>query len=637
MASGVAAARALVVKFVGQVDPSLAKSVDKVTGALGKTDGETKTVSQRIRTGLKVAAVAAGAAAVKLGKDSVAAFKSAAGETLGYQRVLGGTAEEASQLRFAIKMSGVDAGVGSKGFTLFSKTLSKAAETGKGTKAMTKLLGEGFTDAQGKLLPMNKILPGLMDKFQKMPAGPERTALAMKLFGKNGAAMLPFLTKGSSGLAELSKKSDEYGQTLSGSNLQALKDSKSAQRDWGAAVEGFKVQFGAQLLPMITSGVKLFTSQLIPTLTGVSGFLRDNGDAVGIVIGVVGGLVGLVKTVTAITRAWSVVQGVLNVVMSANPIALVVIAIAALVAGLVYAYNNCKEFRDVVDTAFTAIAAAGRWLWNNALQPVLKAIVQGFAWVVDGVAGFLEMLGQVPGFEWAKDAAVGLRGVAKNARDAANSIGKIPDAKVDTGKSQTQVEKLDARIRALKDKKVKAEATGDTTQVDRLAKKIRDLKGKKAEIEANVKKTGITTIKLKDIPKGGGLRISAYARGGITNGLGQLVKGFANGSENHVAQIAQAGAYRLWAEPETGGEAYLPLAASKRSKTIPMWWETGRRLGVVPYADGGINGVRGLAPGDDLAAAIAKLADRVLTREDLTVLLDALRRATPSQKTVVRL
>ncbi len=632
-----AAARALVVKFVGQVDPSLAKSVDKVTGGLGKSGGAAKTAGQKVRTGLRVGIAAATVAAVKFGKDAVNAFKSAAGETLGYQRVLGGTAEEASQLRFAIKMSGVDAGVGSKGFTLFSKTLSKAAETGKGTKAMTKLLGEGFTDAQGKLLPMNKILPGLMDKFQKMPAGPERTALAMKLFGKNGAAMLPFLTKGSSGLAELSKKSDEYGQTLSGKNLEAMKESRAAQRDWGAAVEGFKVQFGAQLLPMITSGVKLFTSQLIPTLTGVSGFLRDNGDAVGIVIGVVGGLVGLVKTVTAITRAWSVVQGVLNVVMSANPIALVVIAIAALVAGLVYAYNNCKEFRDVVDTAFTAIAAAGRWLWNNALQPVLKGIVQGFAWVVDGVAGFLEMLGQVPGFGWAKDAAAGLRGVAKNARDAADSIGKIPDPKVDTGKSQAQVQKLDARIRALKDKKVKAEATGDTTQVDKLAKKIRDLKGKKAEIEANVKKTGVSTIKLKDIPKGGGLRISAYARGGITNGLGQLVKRFANGSENHVAQIAQAGAYRLWAEPETGGEAYLPLAASKRSKTIPMWWETGRRLGVVPYADGGIDGGRGLAAGDDLAAAISKLADRVLSREDLMVLLDALRRAAPSQKTVVRL
>lgn len=616
MASGVAAARALVVKFVGQVDPSLAKSVDKVTGSLGKSGGTAKTAGQKVRTGLQVGIGAATVAAIKFGKDSVAAFKSAAGETLGYQRVLGGTAEEASQLRFAIKMSGVDAGVGSKGFTLFSKTLSKAAETGKGTKAMTKLLGEGFTDAQGKLLPMNKILPGLMDKFQKMPAGPERTALAMKLFGKNGAAMLPFLTKGSTGLGELAKKSDEYGQTLSGKNLEALKESKGAQRDWGAAVDGLRIQFGAQLLPMLTDGVKFFTSKLIPVITSLTGWIMQNKLAVGILAGAF---------------------VLLNIVMNANPISLIVMGLAALAAGLVYAYNNCETFRVIVDTAFTAIAAAGRWLWNNALQPVLKAIVQGFAWVVDGVAGFLEMLGQVPGFEWAKDAAVGLRGVAKNARDAANSIGKIPDPKVETGKSQTQVEKLDARIRALKDKKVKAEATGDTTQVDRLAKKIRDLKGKKAEIEANVKKTGITTIKLKDIPKGGGLRISAYARGGITNGLGQLVKGFANGSENHVAQIAQAGAYRLWAEPETGGEAYLPLAASKRSKTIPMWWETGRRLGVVPYADGGVNGVRGLALGDDLAAAIAKLADRVLTREDLTVLLDALRRATPSQKTVVRL
>lgn len=46
------------------------------------------------------------------------------------------------------------------------------------------------------------------------------------------------------------------------------------------------------------------------------------------------------------------------------------------------------------------------------------------------------------------------------------------------------------------------------------------------------------------------------------------VKKFANGGiENHVAQIAPAGAMRVWAEPETGGEAYIPLANSKRARS----------------------------------------------------------------------
>ena len=70
-----------------------------------------------------------------------------------------------------------------------------------------------------------------------------------------------------------------------------------------------------------------------------------------------------------------------------------------------------------------------------------------------------------------------------------------------------------------------------------------------------------------------------YARGGIR--------------ENHVAQIAPAGSWRVWAEPETGGEAYIPLAAAKRIRSLEIWRETGRRLGVTGpqhFANGGVIG-----------------------------------------------
>lgn len=58
--------------------------------------------------------------------------------------------------------------------------------------------------------------------------------------------------------------------------------------------------------------------------------------------------------------------------------------------------------------------------------------------------------------------------------------------------------------------------------------------------------------------------VDYYAAGGIR--------------ENHVAQFAPAGSMRVWAEPETGGEAYIPLAASKRERSRDIWWETGQRL-----------------------------------------------------------
>lgn len=71
---------------------------------------------------------------------------------------------------------------------------------------------------------------------------------------------------------------------------------------------------------------------------------------------------------------------------------------------------------------------------------------------------------------------------------------------------------------------------------------------------------------------------------------GSVLDFYANGGmrENHTAQIAPAGAWRVWAEPETGGEAYIPLAASKRARSLDIWEETGRRLGVAGFANGGI-------------------------------------------------
>src|SRR5690606_21053977 len=75
--------------------------------------------------------------------------------------------------------------------------------------------------------------------------------------------------------------------------------------------------------------------------------------------------------------------------------------------------------------------------------------------------------------------------------------------------------------------------------------------------------------------------VDFYANGGIRR-------------ENHVAQIAPAGAWRVWAEPETGGEAYIPLAPSKRQRSRVVAEETVGRLGgrVEWLADGGLRGHR---------------------------------------------
>lgn len=66
--------------------------------------------------------------------------------------------------------------------------------------------------------------------------------------------------------------------------------------------------------------------------------------------------------------------------------------------------------------------------------------------------------------------------------------------------------------------------------------------------------------------------ITGSADGNILSSAnGNIFQSYASGGENHVAQIANASNnVRVWAEPETGGEAYIPLALSKRDRSMDI-------------------------------------------------------------------
>ena len=107
-----------------------------------------------------------------------------------------------------------------------------------------------------------------------------------------------------------------------------------------------------------------------------------------------------------------------------------------------------------------------------------------------------------------------------------------------------------------------------------------------------------------------------YANGGVR----APVERFAGGGvrrERHVAQIAPAGTYRLWAEQETGGEAYIPLAKAKRSRSEKILSEVAHRFGgeFRKFANGSDHSREVAVGGDNYTVNISTLpgdqADRV--------------------------
>jgi hypothetical protein len=103
----------------------------------------------------------------------------------------------------------------------------------------------------------------------------------------------------------------------------------------------------------------------------------------------------------------------------------------------------------------------------------------------------------------------------------------------------------------------------------------------------------------------------------FTNANGSIMRFYADGgTEQHVAQIAPAGAMRIWAEPETGGEAYIPLASSKRPRSRQIAEETVSILGgaVQWFAKGGAVGKAARGAKDEIRAATSGNTEQGLLR-----------------------
>lgn len=91
-----------------------------------------------------------------------------------------------------------------------------------------------------------------------------------------------------------------------------------------------------------------------------------------------------------------------------------------------------------------------------------------------------------------------------------------------------------------------------------------------------------------------GSGVQTFANGGFSKALQSIqMHAFAGGSEKHIAQIARGGyPYRVWAEPETGGEAYIPLAKAKRTRSLKILEQVANHFGLSlmqQFADGGFS------------------------------------------------
>jgi TP901 family phage tail tape measure protein len=79
------------------------------------------------------------------------------------------------------------------------------------------------------------------------------------------------------------------------------------------------------------------------------------------------------KAAAVASKVWAAGQWLLNAALTANPIGIVVVALVALVAGLVVAYKKSDTFRKIVAGAWDHIKKAVASAWNGFIKPALEA------------------------------------------------------------------------------------------------------------------------------------------------------------------------------------------------------------------------------------------------------------------------
>jgi phage-related protein len=216
---------------------------------------------------------------------------------------------------------------------------------------------------------------GEYDSIQRLIPSINAAAVETKALAMTGKTNSDTLTEQEKALATYQLLLEGAGPAT-GDFARTQDGAANSMRIAQAQIKSAGEQIGAVFLPivakvsaMVSEWAQKFsdlderTKTIIVAVAAAAAALGPLVFVGGKLVSVVSGIIGVVK---GLSTAMSF--------LAANPVMLIIAAVVALVAGLVYAYHNFEGFRNVVDTVFQAVATAAQWLWNTILKPVWDAI-----------------------------------------------------------------------------------------------------------------------------------------------------------------------------------------------------------------------------------------------------------------------
>jgi len=216
-------------------------SIKRGLGGLTDTAKSVNGVLANLGVGVSLAGIGA---MIKSSIDSADALDEMAQRT-------GIAVESLSLLVPAAELSAVSTEKFEAGLKRLATGMLEAA-TGSETSAQKfGALGVAVQNQDGTLRDSEQVLLDLADRFKAMPDGAEKAALAVDIFGKAGAEMIPFLNQGRDGIGALKQEAAELGLQLSADTAAQAGNFNDALDKLKLATQSIGNQIIASLLPAL--------------------------------------------------------------------------------------------------------------------------------------------------------------------------------------------------------------------------------------------------------------------------------------------------------------------------------------------------------------------------------------------------
>ena len=346
----------------------------------------------------------------------------------GMMKLAGSTAEAADRVdKLSQKM-----GLSKKAFQEWDFILSQNGMNIETLKGGMKTLTNSFDDLKnggalatetfGRLglsyesmagMSQEQIFEATIKALQGVEDTTERAALANDLFGKSGAELAPLLNAGAGSVDEMKKKAQELGIVMSDEAIAAGVVYTDSMDQAKRSMEALTLGIGTEVMPMIQKLLDWFIANM-PAIKDAAkqgfekvgtaiGWISDHANVLIPVLGILMGSFLAIKGVllamaiaqaasTAATGLATAAQWLLNAALTANPIGIVVMAIAALVAGLIWLWTTNEGFRDAVIAIWEAIKGAFITAWEG-IQVAWSAVAGFFQGVWDGIVSIFSAVG----------------------------------------------------------------------------------------------------------------------------------------------------------------------------------------------------------------------------------------------------